>query len=346
MQLDVRGRPIHTRALSVTLRQRQDGRLDVHGSILDLRKRGIVPVVSDLQGPGVIHHMLIDAVVEPSSRRIEEISTRQPAVAFEPSAVSGGESCRDPAARLEILRGSTIDAGYSRRLSDAIGGPRGCSHVLTLAQLLGPTVRWALDHDAGGERQPGERLFRRDLVLDGHEPEAKRVDIAIQLNDFAFAAAPAVAQPMSRFGAHLEVLALAQVDLTQLVLAGLVVGQRRRGRDDVDRDEWQRRSEIEASLVGQPALVGITPILLDRLAADPQSAPVYDALLMLAPTMIQCFATMSDSWLGGTRDADTLIGMGGIPDSCYMWRRDGALHQARRPGDPVPTLGPRPRRQS
>jgi hypothetical protein len=328
----------------VTLRQRADGRLDVHGSILDLRKRGVVPVAADLQGPGVIHHMHIDAVVEPSSRRIDEISARQPAVAFEPAEITAGESCRDPVARLMGLQGTVIDAGYARRLSDAIGGPRGCSHVLTLAQLLGSTVRWALDHDSGASRRPGERLFRRDVVLDGHEPEARRVAIAIQLNDFAFAPAAAVAQPMSRFGSHLEIQALADIDLSQLLLAGLVLAQRRRTASDLERDDWHRRPEIETKLVGQPALQGIAPVLLDRLAADPRNAPIYDALLMLAPTMIQCFATMSDSWLVGTREADTLIGMGGIPDSCYMWRRDGALHQARRDGDPVPTLGPRPRR--
>jgi len=31
--------------------------------------------------------------------------------------------------------------------------------------------------------------------------------------------------------------------------------------------------------------------------------------------------------------------MGGITDSCYMWRRGGALDRARTPNDPSPALG-------
>src|SRR5262245_17331200 len=116
MRLEVAGQPIHTRALAVTLSERDDHKLDARGYILDLRKRGVVPVASDLQGPGVIHHMLLDAVVDPSTRSLEEISTRQPNVAFEPSAVTAGESCRDPAARIEALRGGILDDGDARRL--------------------------------------------------------------------------------------------------------------------------------------------------------------------------------------------------------------------------------------
>ena len=38
------------------------------------------------------------------------------------------------------------------------------------------------------------------------------------------------------------------------------------------------------------------------------------------------------------RAADSVIGMGGLPDSCYMWRRGGALDRLRGPDDPLPTL--------
>jgi hypothetical protein len=39
--------------------------------------------------------------------------------------------------------------------------------------------------------------------------------------------------------------------------------------------------------------------------------------------MIQCAAAMSEAWAA-------LGAVGGIPDSCWMWRRDGALDRARR----------------
>src|SRR5262249_42983647 len=108
--------------------------------------------------------------------------------------------------------------------------------------------------------------------------------------------------------------------------------------DEIDAAAWKDRPEIGERLVGTSAMRGISAVLLEHLAAAPQDAPIYDALLMLAPTMIQCFATMSDVWLRNTRDADSLIGMGGIADSCYMWRRGGGLDQSRKPGDPTSAL--------
>ena len=59
---------------------------------------------------------------------------------------------------------------------------------------------------------------------------------------------------------------------------------------------------------------------------------------MLAPTFIQVCGTMSDGWLARAAAADSILGMGGLPDSCYMWRRDGALDRLRCPNDPLPTL--------
>ena len=53
MHLDVVGHPLHTRSLSVALVQRSDGKLDVRAAIIDLRKRGVVPVGGDIQGPGL-----------------------------------------------------------------------------------------------------------------------------------------------------------------------------------------------------------------------------------------------------------------------------------------------------
>src|SRR5262245_51940015 len=124
MHLDHRGHPLHSRALSVTLSQRADGRLDARAALLDLRKRGFVPVGGELQSSGIIHHMLLDAIVDPATARLEKISAAQPSVAFEPSPASKGESCRDLAWRVEALAGATLDDGFAKRAGIEIGGPR------------------------------------------------------------------------------------------------------------------------------------------------------------------------------------------------------------------------------
>lgn len=337
MRLEVRGHPVHTRALGVTLSEREDGRVSATGYVLDLRKRGVVPIASDLQGPGVIHNMLVDAVIDRRTRILDEIGVRQPTVAIEPSAVTGGESCRDPAARIEALRGTVLDGEHARRLSGAIGGPRGCSHVLTLSQLLGSTARWALDHDGGEARRGGERLFRRDITVDGHEPESQRMELALQLTDLHFAPSAALVQPMDRFGAHYELRGLLRVDLTTLCIDDVAIGERRRGIDELDAD-WRERDDLAAIVAGRSIMRGLNPAILAHAAEHPTDSPAYDALLMLAPAMLQCFAALSDGWLAAARNTDSIIGMGGMPDSCYMWRRGGALDKTRKPGDPSPIL--------
>ena len=72
MEIDLRGAPAHTRTLSVELRDDGAERLDVRGTILDVRKRGLVPMAGDLQTAGVIHLMRVDASVDRAERRLAE----------------------------------------------------------------------------------------------------------------------------------------------------------------------------------------------------------------------------------------------------------------------------------
>src|SRR5947207_790976 len=165
--------------------------------------------------------MRLRAVVDPATLALATITAEQPTVAFEPSATTGGESCRDPIGRVVALAGATLDATFNRRLTGIIGGPLGCSHLLTLARLLGSTVAWALQCDRA---TPGA--------------------------------------------------------------------------------------------VRQPDVV-------------PPRPPVRDALLMLAPTLVQCLPALADRLLSLAGANRSLTGLGGLPDSCYMWRRDGALGRSR-----------------
>ena len=337
MHLDVGGHPLHTRALGITLSARADGRIDARGSIIDLRKRGFVPVGGDLQPSGIVHHMTLDAIVDPATARLDTVTAAQPNVAFEPSALSEGESCRDPIANVQGLAGAQCDAGWARKLSTEIGGPRGCSHLLTLAQLLGSTVAWALERDralAPGARRPGERIFRRDLVVDGHERSARELALAIQLTDLHYAPAPPRAPSMDRFADELEIRGLAAVDFSRFSLTSLALGERRRDRATLESAAWRDRSDVGASLAGQSMARGVSQALLARLGEAPEDRPLLDALLMLAPALIQCVAALSDAWPALAANAGWVVGMGGHPDSCYMWRKGGALGRARGENEP------------
>ena len=344
MHLDVRGHPLHTRALSITLAQRADGRLDVQGVLLDLRKRGFVPVGGDLQPSGIVHHMLLDAVVDPAAAVLDAIRAAQPTVAFEPTAMTGGESCRDPIAAVEALAGVSLEDRFAGRVSAALGGPRGCNHLLTLAHLLGSTAVRALERErtlpGAPHRPPGQRVFRRDLVVDGHEgPEAALV-LGLQLTDLHLAPAPAVARPMDRFAGQHEVRLLVTVDLRSFAIVEARGAERSRDLATLAEAPWHARDAALAPLVGERLGAGVTGTLLARFADKAADRPLLDGLLMLAPTMVQCMAALSEAWSLGAARHPSLIGMGGLPDSCYMWRRDGVLTRARAAEGTLPP--PRP----
>src|SRR2546428_5052954 len=128
MRLEAHGHPLHTRALSVVLTARADGKLDVHGTVLDLRKRGFVPVAGDLQGAGIIHDMRLAGMIDPASATLETLAAEQRSVAFEPSAVTAGESCRDPIDRIALLAGPRLDDGWARGRARPLSGPRPRPH--------------------------------------------------------------------------------------------------------------------------------------------------------------------------------------------------------------------------
>lgn len=331
MEVTTRGEPVHTRTLGVTLADAGDGEVEARGSVLDLRKRGLVPMGGELQTGGVIHHMRVEARIDRATCRVREIRAEQPSVAFEPGPGTGGECCRDPVRRIEALAGAALDAGFAKRLSGAIGGPRGCSHVLTLAQLLGSSAAHALDRDAARhgpapQRPRGQRLFDRSLSVDGAAGTGA-LELALQLADVHFAPTPLVADAADRLAAFHEVRAHALVELDGMTLAGLRIGEREREAGAMDGGAWRDRSDAVAALVGRPALGGMAGALFAAFGDRAEDRPLLDVLLNLAPTVIQCMPGLIDRWGFDRGDGDTAHWMagGGMIDSCYMWRAEGAL---------------------
>ena len=336
MDLDLRGHPLHTRSLGIAIAQRADGRVDVTGTVLDLRKRGFVPVGGDLQSSGIVHLMLLDLVVDPASGRIDEASARQPSVAFEASAATEGESCRDPLAAARGLVGGNVGHGWPEMVGEVLGGPRACFHIFTLAHFLGGTTAWALRRDRhrfpSVTRSAGQRIFRRDLVIDGSQNSDGSLNLAFQLTDVLFAPVDGVVPSMQRLGENLEVRLQLTLRPPQFAAADVVVAERRRDPSCLQAP-WRPRPDVAAHVQGLSLLRGVTPALLARFGTPGDDQPILDATLMLAPALIQVFAAVAD-WANAAARDGWLLGMGGRTDSCWMWRRDGALARLRSPDDP------------
>jgi hypothetical protein len=333
MSLTAAGHPLHTRSLSVTLSHTTPLQAAFAAYVLDLRKRGLAPVGGDLQATGIIHHMRLDGAIERAARRIERIAAQMPAVAFEASPATGGESCRDLMGHVAHLAGLPLGDGYTRALGAEIGGPRGCSHILTLAHLLAPTAAWGFAEDErlhGGvpDRRAGERIFRRDVTIDGYELEPGRLLLTAQLNDLHCAPAAALARPMERLAAQREITVSATLTVPDLALQTIDAHQRRRSAADPLGAGWRSLAARVAPLVGLSLRPGVSSALLRQFPAPGDDAPLRDALLMLAPALIQCFAAL-DLWTMRLSDSAVVGDMGGYLDSCYMWRADGALQRNR-----------------
>jgi hypothetical protein len=338
MLLDLSGHPLHTRALAVTVRQGDAEHVDVASYVLDLRKRGFVPVGGDLQSSGIIHHMEIRATVATGDRRVVAIEAAQPTVAFEASEATGGESCRDPIATIEALGGTRLGSEWTGRVGDALGGPRACYHIFTLAHFMGSSIERALDREAAlgiAGRPAGQRLFRRDVVVDGAQRADRAIGLAVQLLDLHATAAAGTTLAMDRFAESLEMRGTVALDRMTGAVDAPVFAERRRTAATVASAPWTERPDVGERLRGVSLLAGATRTLRARFPTDADDGPLRDALLMLAPALVQVFAAITDDWSRLARDEGWVVGMGGRPDSCWMWRRDGALEQMRGPGDPT-----------
>lgn len=334
MRLDLGGEPIHTRAHAVVATLCDDGRVEARGSLVDLRTRGFLPVGGSMQGMGIIHHMELTWVIDPATLVIERFTPAQPTVAFEASPETAGESCRDPMGAVAALAGTRLGEGFSAALRERTGGALGCSHVTTLALFMDAAVRAGLawQRQALPARFASPRagtLFRRDLVVDGHEQDDGRVTTGVRMGDLHWNAEPAATLAPQRFARHHEVVAEITADLWPGSLVAIRGAERERGDDAFAGVAWTDRTPWLAALDGLGLARGAASELQRRLGDAAHARPWIDALLLLAPALVQCRAAHPDAWHEKVRATERHPGLTAIPDSCYMWRRGGALERIR-----------------
>lgn len=343
MELPIHGHPVHTRSLTISASVVGDGRWRARGDVIDLRKCSFVPMLTDLQPAGIIHQMAIDATLDPRSRRLESIDTSQPFVAIEPSAASRGECCRDPARRLQELVGERLDAEFPGKLSAVFGGPRGCSHLLTLFHLMATALPKALDSEGaqaarlGVSRKSGERIFRRACFVDGCSIDEGSVGVGIQLADFLTKPSAAVEAPLDRLALQHDARVYAEVDRQAQALRSLQAAQRERTGATLGSASWRSADADVRELVGAPVIGGLAARLFRVLGEAPEHRPLLDCLLQLAPGYIQIMATLMESWFssrepfvgGRATEPPASVSVGGTADSCYMWRVGGPLARIR-----------------
>ena len=327
--------PMHTRALGVHAARRTDGKVEARGYLIDLRTRGFLPVGGSMQGMGIIHHMELTWVVDPVSGVVESIAPAQPTVAFDASPETEGESCRDPVGRLAAVAGAPLGKALTGAMREQAGGPVGCSHLVTLAFFMDGALRAGLARDRaqhpGRLERPGHggSIFRRDLVFDARVRSDGHVVVVMRQNDLDWNEEPAGSLAPERLARHHEIDATLDVDLWPGSLVEVSGRERIRTSAAFVGVGWQDRTALLAGLRALGLARGAAGEITQRLGDAPDATPWRDALLMLAPALVQCRAAHPDAWHEKVRSTPRHPGLTALPDSCYMWRRGGALERIR-----------------
>ena len=149
---------IHDREYRVRSYRLSTERMLVQGALRDQKAPGLL--IPDDPDPITIHHMVVSLVVLRAGLVIDDVI-----VDFE--AHPHG-SCPTIVEHYDSLVGLSIARGFTHRVRELFGGPRGCSHTTALLQAMAPvafqTVMGMEIHDAydAGELHPRLITDRKD----------------------------------------------------------------------------------------------------------------------------------------------------------------------------------------
>jgi hypothetical protein len=155
--------PLHTRTYDVRSYRIDASTLRVRGRVTDTKPPGLY--VRDDPDPLDVHDMVVDLVIDYPSFTVNRVE-----VVFESHPHT---SCLDIEPAYEALVGESIARGFSRRVTELFGGPRGCTHVGALLRAMAPvavqsiySMRLAETEGPVEEQSEEERLRARAFTID------------------------------------------------------------------------------------------------------------------------------------------------------------------------------------
>jgi hypothetical protein len=135
---------LHTRTYEVRAYKESPERLRLRGRVHDQKPPGLY-VEGDPE-PLSIHEMVVDLLIDFPSLVISAVEV---VMEVHPHAY-----CPTITDRYQELVGLSVVRGYTHRVRELFGGPRGCTHTTALLQAMGPVVHqsmWSMQepHPAG-----------------------------------------------------------------------------------------------------------------------------------------------------------------------------------------------------
>jgi hypothetical protein len=121
---------IHERAYVVRAYRAHDGTLVIRGAVRDQKPPGLY--IPDDPSELTVHHMIIDLAVDVPSLMI----TKATAVL----ETHPHDSCPRIEEHYGKLVGLSIARGFTHKVRELFGGPRGCTHTTALLQAMAPVA--------------------------------------------------------------------------------------------------------------------------------------------------------------------------------------------------------------
>lgn len=139
---------LHQRTYQVRAYRAAEDRLLLRGWVQDLKPPGLY--FPDDPEPLEIHHMVVDLHVEFPTMRIVDAE-----VVFE---THPHEGCPRIVDHYRNLIGLSIARGFTHKVRELFGGPRGCTHVTALLSAMAPVAiqsMWSMQASNRSGRRPG-----------------------------------------------------------------------------------------------------------------------------------------------------------------------------------------------
>lgn len=156
---------MHSRDYIVRAYRRDPEHILVRGAVRDILPAGFYDP-ADTE-PLTMHHMVLDLVVHAERLEIVEAG-----VVFEEHP---HPACPSIAAHYGNLVGLSVARGFTHKIRELFGGPRGCSHTTALLQAMAPVVMQAYLGRRMTERESGQSTAF-GTGLSSPEMRAKRVE--------------------------------------------------------------------------------------------------------------------------------------------------------------------------
>lgn len=121
---------IHTRSISLATYEAENNCVIVEGILKDNRLIDVYLLTGEPRSPGVIHHMVVRMLIGPPSLTIQDIEVEMP--------VTPRETCDEIIKGYDRMKGVSIQAGFTAKVKDMMGGKDGCAHLTTLLIAMGP----------------------------------------------------------------------------------------------------------------------------------------------------------------------------------------------------------------